>query len=283
MAEAIDSLAGRLRTVGLANERREARLILGAALGLGPAAVIGYPERVLQRDELDRLAALLKRRLELEPLSRIVGLREFWSLSFRVTEATLDPRPDSETVVDAALALVADRRLPLRILDLGTGSGCLLLALLAELPAARGLGVDCDPAAVATARLNAERLGLADRAAFAQDDWGRGQTGDYHLIVSNPPYIPTPDLDTLPPEVIEYDPVLALDGGRDGLHCFRALAPEAVRLLGPGGTLVVEIGLGQEAPVEEILERAGLLPCGRRRDLAGRVRCVAARKPQAVR
>ncbi len=279
VAEAIDAAAARLRALGLEGERREARLLLGAALGIGQEAVIGHPERVLQPPEEDRLAALLERRLHHEPLSRIVGVREFWSLPFRVTPATLDPRPDSETVVEAALAHLTDRHRPWRILDLGTGTGCLLLALLAEFPAARGLGIDCDAAAVATARMNAELLGFGSRADFVLGNWGRGRTGRYDVIVSNPPYVPSPDLGSLPRSVVGHDPAAALDGGPDGLACFRALASDAARLLAAGGALFVEIGLDQESSVKKILGDAGLVPFGRRKDLAGHVRCIAARRP----
>lgn len=281
VVQAIDAVAASLRAAGLQDVRHEARLMLAAVLGCGQEAIVGRPERDLAPPEQERLAALVDRRVKREPLSRIFGMREFWSLPFRVTAATLDPRPDSETLVEAALDLLPDRGAELAILDLGTGTGCLLLALLSELPRARGLGIDCDPDTLAVAAFNARALGLAARAAFAQGDWARGRAGAYHLIVSNPPYVATGELASLPIEVSGFDPPLALDGGDDGLDCFRALAPEAARLLTPDGHLILETGDGQSAAVDGILKNAGLLPCGWRNDLAGRPRCVVARRSQA--
>jgi len=277
VGQALDSAAGRLRAVGLDGARRDARLLLAAALALDPAAILARPERTLTKAEQDRIAALIARRARGEPVSRILGRREFWSLDFAVTADTLDPRPDSETLVGAVLACLPDRAAPLDILDLGTGTGCLLLALLSELPAARGLGIDTCPRALAVARSNARCLGLAARAAFAADSWGRALSGTWQVIVSNPPYIRDQDIPALAPEVAGFDPYLALAGGPDGLAAYRDLIPESARLLAPDGWLALEIGQDQQDAVEDLLTRNGLRPEARIGDLAGIDRCLLAR------
>ena len=200
----------------------------------------------------------MARRLRREPMAYILGEREFWSLPLRVSPAVLVPRPESETVVEAALESIADRAAPLRILDLGTGSGCLLLALLSELPHASGLGIDRSAAALAIARANAERLGLADRAAFREGDWGYGLAGPFDVIVSNPPYVARTDARNLAPEVFAFEPQEALFAGADGLDAYRALAPDCARLLAQDGVTCLEIGQGQGASVAAILRRHGL-------------------------
>jgi release factor glutamine methyltransferase len=209
-------------------------------------------------------------------MAHILGRREFWSLDFAVTSDTLTPRPDSETLVAAVLDIVAGRDRPLGILDLGTGTGCLLLALLHELPNATGVGVDRSAAALAVALGNAQALGLAPRVQFHEGDWGEGLTGRFDVVISNPPYIVSADVPNLSPEV-RHEPRLALDGGADGLDAYRALAPHVGRLLEPAGVAVLEIGEGQAPAVEEILRTAGLKPVDRRRDLAGIERCIVAR------
>lgn len=274
---ALDSATRSLRAAGLEGARRDARLLLAEALALEPVATLARPERTLTLAEQDRIAALIARRMRGEPVSRILGRREFWSLDFTVTPDTLDPRPDSETLIGAVLARLPDRGAPLDILDLGTGTGCLLLALLSELPAARGLGIDVCPRALATARGNAQRLGLAARTAFVADSWGRGVSGVWQVIVSNPPYIREQDIPALAPEVAEFDPHLALAGGPDGLAAYRALLPQAASLLAPDGWLALEIGQNQQNAVEELLTRNGLRTEARISDLAGNDRCVLAR------
>jgi release factor glutamine methyltransferase len=259
---ALDWAARELREIGVEDARREARLLLEHCAG-GAGA---------------ELAALIERRRNREPVSQILGQWEFWSLPFFVTSATLTPRPDTETLVQAALDLTPDRAASLRLLDLGTGSGCLLLALLHELPAARGLGIDQSPEALAVARRNAEALGLAGRADFALGDWAAGIAGSFDLIVSNPPYIPHDEIPRLMPEVSQHEPRLALDGGADGLDCYRALAPQIAARLAPGGYALLEVGAGQAPAVVAILAAAGLQPAGVRADLAGRERCVKVRK-----
>jgi release factor glutamine methyltransferase len=211
------------------------------------------------------------------PLSRILGRREFWSLDFALNAATLDPRPDSETLVEAVLAELGERERPWRLLDLGTGSGCLLLALLSELPAASGIGLDLAPAAARQARANAAALGLADCAQFLADDWGKSLAARFDVVLSNPPYIASRVWEDLPREVKEHDPRLALDGGADALAAYRALLPQARRLLAPGGLLALEIGFDLEGAVEDLLLAGGLAPLACRRDLGGRPRVWLAR------
>jgi release factor glutamine methyltransferase len=219
---------------------------------------------------------MLRRTLAHEPLSRILGQREFWGLEFELSADTLDPRPETETVVEAVVARLSDRGGSYRFLDLGTGSGCLLLALLSEYPAASGIGVDLAPGGVATAAGNAARLGFAPRAAFVQGDWAAGLKGTFDVVVANPPYIASTDLPSLPPEVREYDPPLALDGGADGLAAYRAIAADLPRLLAPGGVFACEVGAGQHAAVAGIIVAAGLVIDAMVPDLAGIPRCILA-------
>ncbi|HEX3065021.1 MAG TPA: peptide chain release factor N(5)-glutamine methyltransferase, partial [Dongiaceae bacterium] len=232
---AIDEAAKRLAAAGINEARREARLLLAEATGWEAASIVAHPERELDEHQASRLAELLRRRATREPLSRILGWREFWSLRFALGPDTLDPRPDSETLIEAALAL-ADRGRALSVLDLGTGSGCLLLAFLSEVPNARGLGIDVNQGAITIAEANARALGLAGRARFRLGDWGTDLTERFDLILCNPPYIPAGDIAGLAPEVARFDPLLALAGGPDGLDAYRRLSDELPRLLLPGGT-----------------------------------------------
>lgn len=277
LGQLVDEAARRLESAGVPGARRDARLVVGHALSLGPETVLGRPERMVSAAEAAAVLSLVARRAERRPMAQILGGREFWGLPFEVTADTLDPRPDSETVVEAALAAVPNHNESLRVLDLGTGTGCLLLSLLAELPGARGLGVDASEAALAVARRNAGALSLSSRAAFAAGDWGRGLAGAFDLIVANPPYIPARDLAALEPEVAMFEPRRALSGGADGLAAYRALAPDVARLLAPAGTAVVEFGAGQRAAVASLFAAAGLEKAAVRRDLAGRERCLVLR------
>jgi release factor glutamine methyltransferase len=265
----LDWAARALRDMGIEDARREARLLLDHCAG--PAAGDGRP---VPPGAFAELEALIERRRNSEPVSQILGQWEFWSLPFYVTSATLTPRPDTETLVQAALDLLPDRAAPLRLLDLGTGSGCILLALLHELPAARGLGIDRSPAALAVARRNAAALGLAERAQFALGNWAEGLNDVFDLIVSNPPYIPQDEIPGLMPEVSEHEPRIALDGGSGGLDCYRQLAPQIAARLAPRGLALLEVGLGQAESAAAILTAAGLEPAGDRADLGGRKRCV---------
>ncbi|MEI6557494.1 MAG: peptide chain release factor N(5)-glutamine methyltransferase [Rhodospirillaceae bacterium] len=271
----LDQAAARLRAAGIDSAALDARILVGAALGLSREQLLTRARERVGADARAALEPLLARRIGREPVSRILGRREFWSLEFALCPDTLDPRPDSETVVEAALALVPRDR-PLAILDLGTGSGCLLLALLSELPAAHGLGIDRSAGALATAAANAGRLGLAGRARFECADWRHGLAGHYDLIVANPPYIPEADIAALEPEVARFEPFAALSGGPDGLDAYRLLAPILPNLLTEHGVAVFEVGAGQAAAVAGLLDSAGLLVMGRRNDLAGIERCVIA-------
>jgi len=277
LAGAIADTAARLAKAGIADARHEARLLVIEATGFAPATLIADPRRSVAEVDAGRLARLVARRAAREPLSRVIGWREFWSLRFALTADTLDPRPDSETLIAAALETArnagAENR-ALAVLDLGTGSGCLLLAVLSELPLATGLGIDVSEGALAAAKANARSLGLAGRARFARGDWGQGLAGQFDLILCNPPYIPAGEIAGLEPEVAQFEPPLALAGGPDGLAAYRRLAVELPRLLAPHGRAFLEVGAGQAGAVESILTEGGLGPLGRRCDLANRPRCL---------
>lgn len=273
----LTTAAARLTAAEIDQPWREARLLLAEATGAGLSTIIAWPERTVGAEHAARFEAWLRRRLDHEPISRILGRREFWSLPFIVTAATLDPRPDSETLVEAVLAAYPDRERPYRVVDFGTGTGCLLLALLSEYPNARGLGVDRSEAAALVARANAEALGLASRADFDIGNWDSGLENGFDIVISNPPYIPTRDLDGLMPAVRLYDPRSALDGGADGLDPYRVLSRAAARLLVPGGGVFFEVGEGQAEDVARLLTAAGLSNCDARCDLAGIARVVSAK------
>ena len=258
----------------------DARILVGAVTGLDLTGMITAASRPLTSDESTRLEDFTRRRLAGEPVARILGLREFWGLPLQLSAATLVPRPDTETVVELALEMLrAPARRPLRIVDLGTGSGAILLALLSELPDAFGYGTDISVEALRTARGNAVDLGLASRAAFVACDYAAALSGTFDLIVSNPPYIRSLDIAGLATEVRDHDPLRALDGGADGLDAYRTLIPQAARLLAPGGILAVEVGEGQSADVEPLMASVGLiLERPPKADLAGIPRAVAGRK-----
>jgi release factor glutamine methyltransferase len=261
----------------------DARVLVGHALGLDHTALASGAERILTAKEIESISALTARRLTREPVARILGTKEFWGLEFRLSPATLVPRPDTETVVETALRAIdasGSRERPLRMADLGTGTGALLLALLSELPNAMGVGTDLSIEALATARENAKRLGLAARAHFAACDFSAALRGPFDLIVSNPPYIASSDVETLEPEVREHDPRLALDGGREGLDAYRAIAADAGRILAPEGIMVVELGAGQERSVTALLAEGGITAEGAEPDLSGHFRALLA-VPQA--
>jgi release factor glutamine methyltransferase len=270
-------IAARLGAAGIENARAEAWLVLAAATGRERVALIAGAPEMLTAEQQARLEEVVRRRCAREPLAYVVGEKEFWSLSFEVGPAVLIPRPESETLVEAVLAQLCARDRPLRVLDLGVGSGCLLLALLSELPEATGLGVDDSPAALALARRNAERLGLAGRADFRHGHWGESVRERFDLIVSNPPYVAERDWDALQPEIREFEPKAALVAGPDGLAAYRALAPECTRLLAQGGVCALEIGFAQGDAVAALLAAEGLAVAERRRDLAGIERCLVAR------
>jgi release factor glutamine methyltransferase len=269
VGDAVAAVARRVAAAGVAEPRREARLLVALALGVEPAMVLGYPERPLDPAAQARLDGLATRRAAGEPYSRLLGRRQFWSLDFALTPDTLDPRPDSETLIEAALAQLPDRRAALKVVDFGTGTGCLLLALLSELPNAVGIGVDILPGAAAAARRNAAALGLGGRAAFVVGRWGEAISGEADVILANPPYIWSSAIADLAPEVADHEPRAALDGGEDGLAAFRELAGDMGRLVRRGGIAVVEMGQGQAPMVASLMADAGLSVRAVRLDLSG--------------
>jgi release factor glutamine methyltransferase len=274
------ALTREFRAAGIDSPELDARLLVAHALGLDHAGLAAAGARVLDRGETDAIAALARRRLRREPVARILGSKEFWSLQLRVDAATLVPRPETETVVEAALAAIdADgaRSRALRIADLGTGCGALLLALLTELPRSSGIGTDISFAALAVARDNAQRLRLT-RAAFLAGDMTAALSGPFDVIVVNPPYIRSDDIAALAPEVRDFDPRTALDGGPDGLDYYRIIAGAAPGLLGPGGAVIVELGIGQAHAVSALFSAAGLAPASPRTDLNRVPRALMARK-----
>jgi release factor glutamine methyltransferase len=276
------ALAVRLKIAAIESADLDARLLTGHALGLDLTGLILAAQRQLTPGESARIEEFARRRLAGEPVARILGEKEFWGLPLQLSSATLVPRPDTETVVELALELLRaggnlDR--PLRIADLGTGSGAILLALLSELPAAQGFGTDISEGALQTAGANAARAGLSDRATFVACDYASGLTGPFDLIVSNPPYIRSADIAGLATEVRNHDPLAALDGGADGLDAYRVLIPQAAGLLAPRAALVVEAGEGQSAQIQALMTAAGLMPViAPKADLAGLPRAVAGHK-----
>ena len=270
---ALARASANLREAGIDNPRLEARLLLADALGIGQEALLAAPEMAVPAT----FAALVARRVAHEPLAFILGRQEFWSLSFAVSPATLIPRADSETLVEAALAAFASRAGPRHILDLGTGTGCLLLATLSEFPAAFGIGIDLSVAAATLAAANAAALGLAGRAAFLAGDWAAAIGGQsFDLVLSNPPYIPTGDIAGLMPEVAVHEPARALDGDADGLDAYRKILADLPRLMAPGGVAVLELGIGQDSSVSELAAAAGFAP-SLRADLGGIARALVLR------
>jgi release factor glutamine methyltransferase len=280
VAAARRAWTAQFRAAGIETPELDARILIGRALSLDHAAVAAAGGRALTAEEESAIAALARRRLGHEPVARIIGTKEFWSLELRIDAATLVPRPETETLVAAALAAIearGARTQKLRIADLGTGSGAILLALLTELQNAFGVGTDVSPRALAVARDNARRQGLAG-AGFVACDLAAALRGPFDVIVSNPPYIATDDIAGLPPEVRLYDPHGALDGGPDGLDFYRAIAASAPALLAPDGLVVVELGAGQAEPVAALFAGAGLAPSPPQPDLNGIPRALVARK-----
>lgn len=272
-----DVLKGARRTLaaaGISDPRMEARLLASHALGITIEMIMGYPERPVDHGHNADLDAAVGRRARREPLAHIVGHREFWSLPFCVTPHTLVPRPDTETLVEAVLDWLGERNAGVRILDLGTGTGCILLSLLAELPSAWGVGADASIDALHVARQNAAALGLAERAYFVRSDWASGLKGGFDIVVSNPPYIADRDIVGLEPEVARFEPRLALSGGPDGLTAYRAIVPQLGRLLAPRGAAFLEIGAGASASVTELMRNDGFEHIEIKDDFAGVPRCV---------
>lgn len=278
-AAALDAVAALLARCGVEDARRDARALLLAAGGFTAAELLLDPAAKLGAAACARLRDYALRRAAREPVSRILGERGFWTQELLVAPRVLDPRPDTETLIELSLELMGERRRdPLRILDLGVGSGAILCALLAELPEARAIGVDLSAAACAAAALNLSRCGFARRASILRGRWADALAARFDLIVSNPPYIASGELDGLEPEVRLHDPRLALDGGADGLDCYREIAAQLPRLLAPSGAAVLEAGDGQARSLVALLAEKGLAPAGIRKDAGGRERAVAARR-----
>ncbi|BAI70780.1 HemK protein [Azospirillum sp. B510] len=267
----------RLREAGVDTPDLDARYLLEHALKLTRTDFITKSEQPVPDQDAAHVLTLVERRAAREPVGRILGHREFWTIDLVLNPDTLEPRPDTETVVEAALAAIPDRKAPLRLIDFGTGTGCILLALLSELPNATGVGVDLSPLAVQAAAGNAERNGLADRARFQIGDWAKDIRDRFDIVVSNPPYIPSADIAALEPEVRDHDPLRALDGGPDGLEPYRILAAELPRLLLPGGLVAFEVGWGQAEDVAALVEAQGMGETAILCDLGGVKRCVRAR------
>ncbi len=291
-----------LEKVGVLTPELDARLLISHALDLRGAAFFLEPDRLLSEQELSEIALRLARRMAGEPISRIVGERGFWKHEFRLSADVLDPRADSETLIEAALELLAARPHllqkqpePLAILDLGTGSGALLISLLLEFPDAYGVGVDISAAALTVATANAKRLGCGDRVLFRQQNWldgmvckdGKEQTDRFDLVMCNPPYIRHDDIEGLAPDVALFDPHGALDGGPDGLDPYREIIPQLTDVLSAEGIVIFEIGEGQHIEVKALLKQAGLegigATNGEYRDLAGHIRALAATPRRAGR
>jgi release factor glutamine methyltransferase len=286
---ALRAAAAHLTAAGVPDAAVDARHLVAHALGIERARLLLMPEHAIDGSTQGRIAGALARRMAREPVSRIIGMRSFHGLSLELGAETLDPRPDTETVVAVALELVAKIHLAggsrLRILDLGTGSGAIALALLAALPDAVATATDISPAALAIAQRNAERNGLAGRISFIRSHWLVGIAGSYHVLVANPPYIRSADIAGLEPEVALWEPRAALDGGPDGLEAYRAILGETGRVLAPDGWAVFEVGHDQASDVAALAAGYGLVPApadwSALRDLGGHTRCVAVATPSS--
>jgi release factor glutamine methyltransferase len=270
-----------LTAAGIDNARFEARLLLAHAAGVTIEWLVAHGDEAPPPSVVEALRALTARRIRREPMAYVTGEREFWGLPFKVSPAVLVPRPDSETLIEAALALMPGRTEPWRIVDLGVGSGCLLLTLLREFPNARGVGLDASAEALSVAQYNADALGVGARTHLVRGDWRlqgwAGQLGGpFDLLVSNPPYIETEAIDGLMPEVARFEPRLALDGGGDGLAAYRIIADQAAGLVVHGGRVLIEAGEGQATDISKLLSAAGFAVGGPWKDLGGIDRIVPA-------
>ena len=267
-----------LEVAGIEGAKAEARALAAFVTGLTPAQIFSRDDTELSDADAAQFDAVIRRRIAGEPAAYIMGVREFWSLPFKVTPATLIPRPDTESVIDLAIQLFADRTPPQQILDIGTGSGCLVLALLDIYADAHGIGTDISVCALSVAAENAMTLGLSNRATMVEGAWSAQQAEPFDLIVSNPPYIPRHDIENLDVTVRDFEPLLALDGGADGLDAYRHVLAEAVDIVTDGGWIVLEVGIDQADTVTEIARNLGLLAGPRQRDIAGIDRALAFHK-----
>ncbi|MBL8773286.1 MAG: peptide chain release factor N(5)-glutamine methyltransferase [Phenylobacterium sp.] len=278
LVQAWSRAKARLEAAGLPGPVIDARLLVEAAAEATRTDIVTDPYRALTEAQETRLDDYLARRERREPVSHILGRKGFWKIMLSVTPDVLTPRPDTETVVEYVLRDFPEHA-AWRILDLGVGSGAILLAILAERPAAKGLGVDISEEALAVARDNAAALGLANRVALLRSDWSAGlEANAFDVVVSNPPYIASEVIETLEPEVRDHEPRVALEGGADGLAHYRILAPEILRVLKPGGRFAVEIGYDQKDAVEALFREAGAVFVRTIRDLGDRDRVVTGEK-----
>ncbi|MCW9033590.1 MAG: peptide chain release factor N(5)-glutamine methyltransferase [Rhodospirillales bacterium] len=271
----ISEATTKLQEANIDNPRREAQLLACHFFDVDMAKVLGRPDLEVPKDTIPSFDQAVHRRANREPISHIFGEKEFWGLAFKVNKHTLTPRPDSETLIEAVLERIEDKTEKLRILDLGTGTGCLLLSLLSEFPHASGVGVDLSEEALLVAIENAQSLGLEGRATFKQGSWFEGATGEFNIIISNPPYIPKADKANLEPEVADHEPHMALFGGEDGLDCYKEIPEQAIQFLKPNGLLVFEVGIHQALDVSGLLQKNGYSQIGIKKDLSGIERCVS--------
>tara|TARA_R110002167_G_scaffold366437_2_gene596830 strand:- start:448 stop:1323 length:876 start_codon:yes stop_codon:yes gene_type:complete len=276
--DALEAAARALEVAGIEGAKAEARALAAFVTGLTPAQIFSRDDTELSDADAAQFDAVIRRRIAGEPAAYIMGVREFWSSPFKVTPATLIPRPDTESVIDLAIQLFADRTPPQQILDIGTGSGCLVLALLDIYADAHGIGTDISVCALSVAAENAMTLGLSNRATMVEGAWSAQQAEPFDLIVSNPPYIPRHDIENLDVTVRDFEPLLALDGGADGLDAYRHVLAEAVDIVTDGGWIVLEVGIDQADTVTEIARNLGLLAGPRQRDIAGIDRALAFHK-----
>jgi len=279
VGEALEESVQTLRHAKIDEARLDARLIVAYGLNMTSQQVFGHPERQLEDGDLEGVRKLVARRSQHEPVALIIGEKEFWSLLFKVTAATLIPRPDSETLIEAVLAAQPDKKWPTRILDLGTGSGCLLLALLHEYENSTGVGIDLSEDALKVARFNGENLGLGGRADFIQADWNNWvpSLAEFDIIISNPPYVAENDRGTLLADVVDYEPDRALFAGQDGLREYKTIISLLAESTNVTGNVFFEVGINQADVVAKMLKKAGLVDILIHPDIAGIGRCVAAK------
>ena len=266
--------AARLSAADIDRSVNEARLLLAHTLGVDYSGLIREPDRAMSTRDIEKFEVLIARRVKREPISYLTGKREFWSLPFSVNRSVLDPRPDSELLVETALRLFPDADASFSVLDVGTGSGCLLLSILSNRPNAMGVGVDISLDALEVAKNNADALELSNRSNFLCSDWAGALSASFDLVVSNPPYISSAIFETLAPEISHYEPRLALDGGEDGLTAYRSLLSQLRRILQPDGRILLEIGIGQSASVEAIARQYMFEVVEACRDLGDVERCL---------
>ena len=267
----------RLEAAGVDSPVLDARLLLEAGAGVSRLDIVTDPRRPVSPEQAMAVDALVERREAREPIGHILGKKAFWTLDLKVGPDVLSPRPETELLVEVAMETLAKDQ-PARVLDLGVGSGAILLAVLSERPQARGVGVDASEAALAIAQYNADLHGLTDRLTLQQGDWAEGIDGPFDLVLSNPPYIPSDDIAALEPEVAKHEPRLALDGGRDGLEPYRRIVAALPRLLSPGGAFAFEVGIGQAVAVQAMAEAAGFVTATPRLDLSGIARVVSGQR-----